>query len=309
MWQALEDILMFEHRRNRIDPRGSIDFARANDLWRYDFPAMPGHRDCNNTECPGDFVYPRLPALRERVAERIAGNTLPNEAIRKAPATRYFWLGTASYQWTGRPPYDCVYEGFWKDPAQDAVDYRRGYDSALLPEHIVTPETGARFELREPGQYTLHLQPADSSFADRHTVIAGRHLVRDNADVEGILRIGTWTRSRSVLEFNGSDYEFAPVGSEAEFTWNLSIPETGLYSVQACWSSAPDRARAAPFAVYRDGELLGRVEVDQSRNGDVWFELGAYELSAGQRCSITLSAEGSGDFVVVADAVRLLLAD
>jgi len=307
-WQALESILMFEHRRNRIDPRRTIDFARADELWRYDFPTMPGHRDCNDTECPGDFVYPRLPELRERVAEHIAGNSLPNRAIVEAPAARNVWLGSVSYRWTGRPPYDCVYEGFKKTPDEEALEYRRGYDAELLPEHIVTPQTGASFALSERGQYTLHIQPADHAFADRHTIIVGRHIVRDNADREGVERIGTWTRSRSVLEFNGSDYEFAPLGSGAQFTWTLPVIEDGFYSVEACWASASDRGRAVPYTIVRDGNLLERVEVDQSGNGDRWVQLGTFDFAAWQICSVTVSAEGEGDFVAVADAIRLVVA-
>ena len=309
MWQALQSILMFEHRRNRIDPRRTLDFARANDLWRDDLPTMPGHRDCNNTECPGDFVYPHLPDLRERVAERIAGGASARAAIAEAPQARNFWLGTARYSWTGRPPYDCVFEGFRKAPEVDALEYRRGYDPDLLPEHVVTAQSGASFLLSEPGQYTLHLQPADQPFADRRTLIADRHVVRDNADLEGVERVGSWTRSRSVLEFNGLDYEFAAVGSGARFTWTLPALEDGFYSVEACWASASDRSRAVPYAISRDGELLGRVEVDQSRNGDMWVQLAAFGFAAGQTCSVTVSAEGEGDFVAIADAVRLLRID
>jgi hypothetical protein len=312
MWRALEDLLAFEHRRNRIDPRRTLDYARSNDLWRYDLPAMPGHRDCNATECPGDHVYPLLPLLRDRVAERIGGVSAPRAAIVQLPGPHHIWLGTtASYSWAGRPPYDCVYEGFQKRPDEDGVDYRRGFDDHLMPEHILTSQNTASFALAEPGQYTLHIQPADHMFADRHTVIADRQVVRDNSDLEGVERIGTWTRSRSVLEFNGYDYEFASAGSQARFTWTLSVPYSGIYVVQACWTSGPDRVRRAPYAVARDGQLLERVEVDQSRDGDKWVGLGVYEFTAGDTCSVTASAEGPSDHdhVVIADAVRLLLVE
>jgi hypothetical protein len=310
MWRSLEDLLVFEHRRNQIDPRASLDFARSNELWRYDIPTMPGHRDCNETECPGDHVYPFLPRLRERVAERIGGRSAPQAAAIVEAPPRNVWLGTGDYGWTGTPPYDCVYEGFQKRPGEDGVDYRRGYDEHLMPEHFVTAQNSAAFALTEPGLYTLHLRPANHVFADRHIVFADRHSVRDNADPEGVDRVGTWTRSRSVLGFYGSDYEFAPAASEASFTWTVPVPHGGIYVVQACWASGPDRAQTVPYAVARDGHLLERVEVDQSSNGDRWVELGVYEFTAGQACSVTISAEGSsGDLIVVADAVRLLLVE
>jgi hypothetical protein len=307
-WRALEEVLVFLHRRYEIDPRASIDFARSTDLWRYDLPTLPGHRDCTPTECPGDYVYQRLPALRARVAERINGGAPTPLAIIQSPPTRNIWLGTASYRWERAAPYDCVFEGFWKHPGEDPVDYLRGYDEQAMPEHIVTRQTEASFDLREPGQYTLHLRPAGQSFADRVTVVVDRHVVRDNADLEGVHRTEGWTRSQSVKEFYGSDYEVAVAGSGAEFSWQLPVPESGPYRVQACWASAPEHTRTAAYAVAADGEVLDTITVNQSLRGAVWTTLGTFDFVAGQTCEVTLTAPAADEeYIVVADAVRIVM--
>jgi hypothetical protein len=116
--------------------------------------------------------------------------------------------------------------------------------------------------------------------------------------------VGTWTASRSVQLYNGANYESAPTGSGASFTWRLAVPESGRYQVQACWTSATDRAADAPYAISRDGEPLGTVRVDQTTNGGLWVDLGEFEFQAGQTCAVSLGSDAAGD-VVIADAVRL----
>jgi hypothetical protein len=307
-WRALEEFLVFQHRRFEIDPRATIDFARSDELWRYGLPTLCGHRDCGVTECPGDFVYRRLPALRQRVAERINGEAPTRRVIVQAPGPYNMWPGVAAYRWGGTPPYDRTFEGVWRHPGGDPDEYRIGYDDQAMAVRVVTRQTEARYELTDPGQYTLHLRPADQAFADRVTVTVQRQVVRDNADPEGVLRSTGWVPHRSIVQFYGSDYEVAGSGSGAEFRWRLPIPESGRYQVQACWASATDHTRAARYSITRDGELVGTVTMDQSERGGAWVTLGEYDVLAGQVCEVTLTAPPENDSrVVVADAVRALL--
>ena len=303
MLERLEDLLVFEHGRHQIDPRAVRDFARASRLWRDALPAMPGHRDCNNTECPGDAVYAQLDELRARVADRLDAGPIPAVSILEVPAGRNVWLGPARFGWAGRPPYDCVFEGFQREIGQDVANHLVGYDERGMPEHISTAQTGVSFVLRDPGQYTLHLRPSGVRFADQRTVLADQHVVLDNTD-EGVERQGTWVHSRNVLQFYGSDYELAEPGSGATFVWTLAPPEPGRYTVQTCWADGSDRSKAAPFRFGpQDGELR-TTRVDQQRNGGVWVDLGVVDLDADEPCRIELSAVSEG--LVIADAVRLL---
>ena len=309
MLDALEDLLMFEHARYQVDPRRTIDFSRSSRLWRYDLVSMPGHRDCTNTECPGENVYPLLSELRTVVAERLDAGPTPFRAIVEGPERRNVWLGvdSAAYAWTGTPPYDCVYEGFQRQLGEDAVAYHTGYTPLGMAEHIVTSQQSVNFRLPAPGQYTLHLRPNGRPFADIRTVLADRHVVRDNADDSGIEREGEWTRSRNVLQFYGTDYELAEPGSGARFSWQLAPREAGTYLVQACWAAGTDRSRAAPYSLGALGGPNQTVHADQTINGGMWVDLGSLNLEVEQPALVTLSATTDG--IVIADAVRLLAAD
>ncbi len=306
-WDALEEILVFAHRRYEIDPRTALDYARTTDMWRYDLPTLSGHRDCGITECPGELVYRQLPVLRERVAERINGGAPSTRAIVDAPPCRNIWPGTASFEWQGAKPYDVVFEGFWKQPEADPVDYLLGYDQLKLAAHATTTRTEASFELDVPGQYTLHVRPAGQAFADRVTVLVERQVVRDNADAEGVHRTEGWTRSQSVVQFYGSDYEVAHGGSGAQLTWDLPVPESGRYRVEVCWPGASDHTPAAPYTVACDGDVLANVRLDQTQRGGLWATLGTFDLIEGQVCQVTLTAPDDAHCLVVADAARIVL--
>jgi uncharacterized protein with LGFP repeats len=59
------------------DPRGTVTvLSRGSDRYRpgqkVRLPVLDGHRDTNETACPGARLYERLPAIRSRTAERIA---------------------------------------------------------------------------------------------------------------------------------------------------------------------------------------------------------------------------------------------
>ena len=58
LWDALVDVCAWLCRCYRLDP-GS---------------AIVGHRDYNQTECPGDVLYRRLPGLRREVAKALGGD-------------------------------------------------------------------------------------------------------------------------------------------------------------------------------------------------------------------------------------------
>ena len=64
---------------NKYDrrPRGKVKvFSHGSDRYSYGrkvrLPVLDGHRDTNQTACPGTSLYRRLPGVRRRAAERIA---------------------------------------------------------------------------------------------------------------------------------------------------------------------------------------------------------------------------------------------
>ncbi|WUL23609.1 peptidoglycan recognition protein [Streptomyces sp. NBC_00353] len=58
-----------------VDPRSKVRLTSTNDKSRYakgtsaEFNAISGHRDANETDCPGDALFARLPAIRDMAAD------------------------------------------------------------------------------------------------------------------------------------------------------------------------------------------------------------------------------------------------
>lgn len=64
------------HKDGR-NPRGRVTvFSHGSDRYRYGakprLPTIDGHRDTSETACPGEFLYRKLPVIRQRAAARIA---------------------------------------------------------------------------------------------------------------------------------------------------------------------------------------------------------------------------------------------
>ncbi|MGI5418460.1 peptidoglycan recognition protein family protein [Actinomadura luteofluorescens] len=59
LWKSLMEVCVWLCQKYDLDPS----------------EAIIGHRDYNNTSCPGDVLYARLPQLRRSVAERLEGTS------------------------------------------------------------------------------------------------------------------------------------------------------------------------------------------------------------------------------------------
>jgi hypothetical protein len=64
LWRSLVEVCVWLCRKYDLDPSRAI----------------VGHRDYNNTSCPGDVLYARLPQLRRSVAARLQGPAQSNES-------------------------------------------------------------------------------------------------------------------------------------------------------------------------------------------------------------------------------------
>jgi hypothetical protein len=78
-YNALRDVLAFKLGYHGVDPRGtSVVTVGTNSSARWPegtvvtLPNLEGHRDSNQTGCPGQYLYDRLPQLRLDVARLIA---------------------------------------------------------------------------------------------------------------------------------------------------------------------------------------------------------------------------------------------
>ena len=73
--------------RVRLDDESAgLDAARRQA--REKGEAIVGHRDYNETSCPGDVLYSRLPALRRAVADRLEGSAAAAPKPKSKPKSK-----------------------------------------------------------------------------------------------------------------------------------------------------------------------------------------------------------------------------
>jgi hypothetical protein len=82
---AVIRLLAWKSARHGIDPQGASPHT-ATDGSRRSFPNIAGHRDVGQTACPGGRLHERLPEIRQRVADMIAGAPAPATPPPPVPA-------------------------------------------------------------------------------------------------------------------------------------------------------------------------------------------------------------------------------
>jgi hypothetical protein len=132
--------------------------------------------------------------------------------------------------------------------------------------------------------------------------IAADELVADDS-TSGVQITGAWTTTTTSGGFYGSGYRFLVAGDGASrVRW--PFPSSGTdtnYEVFARWTSGPNRASNATYAVTHAAGTTS-VAVDQRVNGAVWRSLGTFRFAPGAEQGVSLSDRADG--VVVADAIR-----
>lgn len=63
--RSLAELLAWEADRHDLPPKGSHTYRNPETGTTRRLPYIAGHRDAGDTECPGNFVYASLPAIRE----------------------------------------------------------------------------------------------------------------------------------------------------------------------------------------------------------------------------------------------------
>lgn len=120
----------------------------------------------------------------------------------------------------------------------------------------------------------------------------------DNSD-SAFTATGRWNLEAVLADKWGGNYVAAPAGSGAKASWNLNVPEAGLYEVSIWYPEAPAHSTSAPFSViHASGTSI--ININQQKRGGFWYKLGDFQFEKGGGV-IELTSAAFG--VVVADAV------
>jgi hypothetical protein len=77
-------------------------------------------------------------------------------------------------------------------------------------------------------------------------------------------------------------------GDAARARWTLTAPADDTFTVEAWWPALPKNSwtKEAKFEIVVDGDVVGGLSLDQSRDGDQWHRIGEVRLHAGQKAEI-----------------------
>ncbi len=203
MWEALVRYCAFEAGRAGLRPVDPVNhllaatstLLRSDDLWHDEIPNFGGHRDSEQTICPGDVVLDLLPDLRAAVYDSLTGLSRSGVSLERVSApNREVTPGTRlSYRWSAERPeagraligFQYALEGWFKPDGEDDLTYLHGYTNDRQPRlawtTVAPSETEAQFIPVLPGQYTMHVRalvdgprgPLPAAFEGRDTVLVG----------------------------------------------------------------------------------------------------------------------------------------
>jgi len=158
------------------------------------------------------------------------------------------------------------------------------------------------------GSLTVTLSDAANGYvvADAVQFVPATSLTKDNGWT-GFATSGAWSASSGVPGFLGTNYLYASGAATATkvASWTFTVPDAGTYTLDALWTSAPNRATNARYVIENNGVRVGTVVVkNQTTGGGAFQPLGTFSLNPG---TVKVIINNQADGLVVADAVRLTI--
>ncbi len=144
-------------------------------------------------------------------------------------------------------------------------------------------------------------------FFDFQVTLSDVELILDNDDGPSVYsETGSWTTSGST-GYNGTTYRFALASNVATAQWDFTLPFAGQGEVFVQYLAGANRTSDTVYQI-DTGNGVQQASINQKNNSLVWVSLGTFDFASGSR-SVLLDAEASsGGSVVIADAVRIVLA-
>ncbi|MCA2186575.1 RHS repeat-associated core domain-containing protein [Nonomuraea cavernae] len=207
----------------------------------------------------------------------------------------------------------------WSKTTADAWDIKTTYDYNQLGLQTNRTVTSAGGSSQRALDWTYYPDGKLKTHSDDGTPLGLDVVMGDNSDTGQVTAVGSWTTTSggtpssnivgpqatvtATEGFVGYDYATAPAGTgQSTFTWNLTTPSAGSYTVYAQYPPGAT-ATNATYTINHDGGTANAT-IDQSQNAGDWVELGTYAFTAGTTGSVTLTDDANGS--VVADAVKLV---
>ncbi len=181
---TLVQFLTWACRRHYVWPNATTDFLQVDWVWRSGIPNICGHRDVNQTACPGQYLYAYLPDIRQKVAQGAAAIAIikPSAQITAVPSADQINSGSVTFGWKspdGSADFAYYLEGWYPNLDTDVETYYSGFTNDRRPAwSSFGSATQATVSVPQSGHYTFHVRSKDNrtdgAYEDNWTFIAGQ---------------------------------------------------------------------------------------------------------------------------------------
>jgi len=267
---------------------------------RVSFRRISGHRDGNQTSCPGSALYSQLPRLRRGV--EADGDTRAPAPPRNLTATS--GPGSVSLNWSDNAESDLAgYRVYRRTEDTKYALLTRTRSSAYRDESV----TGGKIYYYRVKAYDNAGNVSDWSpdFATGRPTVAYRQIV-DNSDGTRFTASRAWgTSAWSPIKY-GADYRYAaPKAVTDPATFRLRAPRAARYEFFFRHPVNDRYSSSAPVGVTTSAGTTWK-RFDLRRDGGRWLSLGTYSVGAGEEPTVQVSRWTSASGSLIADAVRMV---
>lgn len=191
----------------------------------------------------------------------------------------------------------------WIKTSTDAFDIKNAYQYNDLGQQIQNTLSSAGGSVSRTLDSAFYPSGALKSRSDDGVPVGLQVALVDNSDINNTATQGTWTEVAAEGSYGYNAQTHAAGSGEDRFVWQLTIPQSGDYTVYVQYPKVDGAAKDATYEIkHKDGTETKTL--DQTELPGEWRSLGKFAFTEDTGQAITLTDEATG--TVVADAVRLV---
>ncbi|PAZ13713.1 sugar-binding protein [Streptomyces sp. SA15] len=191
----------------------------------------------------------------------------------------------------------------WIRTSTDAYDIENTYEYNDLGQQIENTLSSAGGSVTRTLNSSFYPSGALKSRSDNGVPVGLQVALVDNSDINNTATQGTWDEAAVAGSYGYNTQTHGAGSGENRFVWQLTIPQSGDYTVYVHYPKVDGAAKDATYEIkHKDGTETKTL--DQTELPGEWRSLGKYAFTEDTGQAVTLTDKATG--TVVADAVRLV---